>query len=287
MKKVLMAAVVSTALFISLVGCATTDAIGEWEPEPTNRVTRSLQEAQTVAVLGYNTSRGLDDRLLNNAIDSSFGLSISVEEKPGDKFPVGDRVNRYDETFRRLLREEGPYELIAKDAVVSSSAYQEIVGDPSDEMLSNVNAAENYTLTYQFATFMDNQDDVPMSGELVNRYKATLEELGADLGIIVVEKPYVRVQNYALIPDELFNGKEDYFAVAGQTTFYIIRPAAGNQVIFAPTFLDQSDQRYMTDDYTEAQRQEDQNSFLSQYDAVSASNQERFVRWLTTEVTAE
>ncbi len=282
--RVVLAGLVGAAI-LALGSCATTDNVGEWVPEPRDPVVEELQEAETVVVLGYNSSYGLDDRLLDDAVSSGgFGLSISVEEDVNDRHPIGDRINEYEANFMELLTELGPYEVVDKETLFASSEYQDLPEIQEEDLLSNVLVADGYRMTYEFNNFMDDTDSVPNEGRVMNNFAAIMEDVGADLGIIVVEKPWVRVRRFALIPDKLLNGMESYFAVAGSTTYFFIRPRNGNKELYSPTFLDQSETRYLLDDYTTEQREEDEGDFLDQYDAVSASNHQRFVDWLSEEV---
>jgi hypothetical protein len=281
MKHTVLVAGLVAAAVLALGSCATTDNVGTWVPDPRPAVVEELQEARTVVVLGYNSSIGLDDRTLDDRFSSGgFGLSISVEEDVNDRHPVGDRINGYEAEFMELLTELGPYEVVDKETLFAADSYARLPEVHADDPLSNVLVADGYRLTYEFNNFMDGTDSIPNEGEVVNNYAAILEEVGADLGIIVVEKPWVRVRTFALIPDQLINKMESYFAVAGSTTYFIILPRDINKELYSPTFLDQSDTRYLLKGYTAEQQEQDEVTFLDQYGAVSTSNHRRFVEWL-------
>ncbi len=272
-------------LSIVLTGCAVGSGAREVPPPPS--VVNELQSAKTVAVLGYNTSKGLDDRLLDDFIRSGiFDIDLSVDMSLEDtiKFPVGSMVDAHDSEFIRELGNTR-YTVIPKETVLSSPAYQAIKGDPAGT-LANVNAATGYTLTYQFDNWMDQRSGsssanrVPAPGQLVNNFREVLEELGADLGIIVVEKPYVRTQHYALFPHQWIHKKEPYFAVATSTTYYLIRPATINQVLYSKHIIMDSDTQYLRKGYTQEMRSDDEVNFLDQYADASRKNRAAFIEWL-------
>ncbi|HKL86066.1 MAG TPA: hypothetical protein VJ861_07015 [Treponemataceae bacterium] len=271
-------------LFVGLVGALTSCASMGTPREVLASEFEELREAKTIAVLGYNTSKGLDDRLLDNAIKSPlFELKLEIVDDRGVRFPVEGRVNTYDSNFLAAMKESA-FTMVPKSAVLNSVAYKKIKGDPTSE-LSNVNVAKGYTVTYEFDNWMDNSNAsvanrVPAGGKLVDLYKKTLEELGADLGIIVVEKPYVYTKNYALIPDQLIHKKESFFAVAVVTNYYIVRPSTGNQVLWNKTIQTISDNQYPLKGYTPDQRKEDEAFFLEQYDVISKQNNVQFIEWL-------
>lgn len=286
MKKSIGKILLFSGIVIALTSCASLGG-GAEKPLPAS-IVKELKEAKTVAVLGYNTSKGLDDRLLDEAIKAPlFEIKLEIVDARGEKFPIGGRVNTYDANFLASMK-EGPYKLISKSSVLNSTAYKKIKGDPTSE-LSNVNAAKGYTLTYQFDNWMDKASEtrankVPSGGQLVNAFKETLEELGADIGIIVVEKPYMYVQRYSLIPDQLFFKKQQYFTVASLTTYYIVKPSTFNQVLHQKTFRTFSDTQYILKGYTPDQRKEDEVTFLEQYDTVSKKNHAEFFTWLNEQL---
>ncbi len=271
---------------IVLLGSCSSLRDGKEQRTPKS-VVSTLQSARRVAVLGYNTSHGLDDRLLDNAVSSPmFDIKIDLSLDRGPKFPVGDRVDAYDRDFLEMMK-TGPFELVARADILSSPAYGSIKGDP-DMDLNNVNAAEGYTLTYQFDNWMDKSqsqsaaNSVPERGQLVNSYKATLEALDADIGIIVVQKPWVRTHHYALIPDRLFKRKKNYFAVGTTAHYYLVVPQTMNQVLYQKTIYTESDVQYLLKGYTQKQREIDEVQFLEQLDSVVEKSHTEFLGWINS-----
>jgi len=281
MKKLLTIAFAAASVAL-LASCASLGG-GSKEKAPPASVVTALKEAKTIAVLGYNTSKGLDDRLLDDAIKSSlFDISLEISIQNDLKFPIGKRVDTLDADFLKKLGDAKLYNVVPKSKVTGSAAYKKIKGDPAMD-INNVNAAKGYTLTYQFDNFMDEAksgSSIPTSGQVVNGYKDTLEEIGADLGIIVVQKPFMIDHTYALIPDQLINKKQPYFATGTRTYYYIVRPALGNQVIYTKVIQNESDTKYIIKGYTPAQRKVDEVDFLDQYGPVAELNHDKFIAWL-------
>lgn len=273
---------------IAITSCASLGGGSKEKPLPAS-IVKELKEAKTIAVLGYNSSKALDDRLVDGAIKAPLmEIKLEIVDARGDKFPIGNRINSYEQDFLAKIA-KGPYKVIDKNKVFAAAEYKAIKGDVNSD-LNNVNVAKGYTLTYKFDNWMDNAKSsstsnlVPALGELVNVYKKTLEELGADLGIIVVEKPYIYVKNYALIPDQLFYKKQNYFTVASSTTYYIVKPSTFNQVLHARSFFTTSGTEYVLKGYTKDQLKIDEPGFIEEYDMASKANHDNFVAWLTKQV---
>lgn len=270
-----------TGLFLTMIllsSCLTTAG-----PKPTPKhVTKEISSAKKIAVLGYNSSIGFDDRLLDNLKKGFFDITLDVDLSLDNSvdFPIGD-INGYDSAFYRALNET-EFEIIPKSITTKTSAYKSIIGDPTMEM-NNVNAANGYTLTYKFNNWMDSQESVPVLGQVVNVYKDAIKDAGADLGVIVVHKPYARTKTYGLIPDQLFNKKKNYYTVSIQTIYYIIKPATLNQVLYKKVITVDSDKIVYTKGYTQAQRKIDEQGFLEQIPELMDKSHAEFVSWLKSE----
>ena len=177
MKKIIIM-MLSVVALLSLSSCLTTKG-----PKPTPKhVVKELTSAKKIAVLGYNSSIGLDDRLLDDLKTGLFDISLDIDLSLDDTvdFPIGE-VNGYDNKFYTALAESN-FDVIPKATVTSTDAYKAIKGDPKMD-INNVNSADGYTLTYKFNNWMDSQDAIPVNGQVMNVYKDSITEAGADLGV--------------------------------------------------------------------------------------------------------
>ena len=271
--------------------------------EETKSVTKKVADYNSVVVLGYNSSHGLDTENLdeymgskkltlaetNKALLSGEITADSISFDDGSiPFPVGNKINEYD---RNLLEElqASRFSLIDKDSLLSTAAYQKVSEVNRDEKFIEAGmvpfaVAEDYHMTYDRSQF-DGKETV------VNNFKKSLEESGADFGIIVVEKPYVRVHNSHGLVEEYMTKCTPYYTVATRNSYYLIRPKTMNQTLFEQTIIAESDTRHYLENseenpftrksiYTQEMIAEDQKNWLTDMDEASKKANHAFVEWL-------
>lgn len=230
-------------------------------------VTSGLTASKTIVVLGYNTTRYIQHEAYSSRIaghPKKEKLSPSIEEEP--RYPVGTVVNEHDKNFLEQLK-KGPYTLVSKADLTTNEAYTKIKGDVTADV-TNINAAQGYVLTYKYPPKKDGERG-RAAGVLVNKYKEALTAVEADLGLIVVEEPFVG-----------YNKASNSSAVCLDTRYIIIRPSTGNSVLYEKRVHSESTTTYKMEKYTEEDREKDEKTFMSQYSQLSSKNHALFIQWL-------
>lgn len=272
--------------------------------EAPKSVVKKVSGYESVTILGYNSSLGLDtesmdsylggkklnisetnDTLLSGALDSA---TITVDDGT-IPFPVGNRINSYDKDLLAAL-EESSFTLVNKEALLSTEAYQKISEVNRDEKFKKAGLVSYDVADGYHATYTRNVDG---SENIINNFKKSLLESGADFGVIVVERPYLRLHNNHGLVEEYMTKCTPYYTVATKKTFYLIKPSLGNQDFFKQTIIAESGNRHYVENaeenpfirksiYTPEMLVEDQKTWMSEMDDASTLANSEFVKWLSS-----
>ena len=263
-----------------------------------------MQEFETAVILGYNSTPGLETEQLDEKMGSvKLGMtdtdkalisgigSGGLEVAKDVPYPVGDRINTYDQSLLTKM-EDAPFALITKEELLSAEAYQKVSEPVRDEMaiekgLVAISVADGYHTTYEFPTLTNNREGV------VNTFKKSLEESGADFGIIAVQKPFMRVHQESLI-EQYMKKCTPYYTVANRIEYYLIRPKTLNQELFKKVIVAESDNRHFLKNpdenpffrkniYTPEMVAEDEKDWMSDLDVATEKAHTEFVNWLKSQ----
>ncbi|QEN08976.1 hypothetical protein EXM22_13590 [Oceanispirochaeta crateris] len=295
----------ATAIIFSLSSCATTCPANEGQnvffDEAPRSVAKKVADYESVVVLGYNSTMGLetaklDDYMGNSKLSFSdtndflvsndVKIDFNAEEIP---FPIGDQINAQEKVLLDELQNT-TFKIIDKKTLLSTDAYNKVSKpirneEHAESGLASINVADGYHTTFQFPGFMNDTESV------VNMFKASLEESGADFGIIVAERPYIRVHNDHGLVEEYMTKCTPYYTVATRNTYYLIQPKTLNQVLHPQTFIAESGNRHLLEDpaenpllrkgiYTPEMVEKDKETWMSEVADASALAHKSFVDWL-------
>ncbi|MBF9016372.1 MULTISPECIES: hypothetical protein [unclassified Oceanispirochaeta] len=296
----MLAALMAVGLSSCTTICPANEGQTVFFEEGPKSVTKKVADYNSVVVLGYNSTMGMETEDLDEYMGGSkLGLSdtndfllsndVKVEFAEDLPYPIGEKINGYESTLLSEL-ENAKFTLIDKDTLLSTKAYQKVSKPIRDEEfaesgLASVNVAEGYNTTFRFPDLMNNTETV------VNSFKASLEESGADFGVIVAERPYLRVHNNHGLVKEFMTKCTPYYTVATKNTYYLIQPKTMNQVLYAQTFVAESGNRHLLENaeenplfrkgiYTQEMVEEDKTTWMEEVTAASTEAHKAFVKWL-------
>lgn len=267
-----------------------------WETSDTSaKASKELATADTLAVLGFNTTLGINDYALDDFMDEGFSLSnitVTVEIEDDQRFPINKaRVNAHEQQLLKAL-DGTNFSFVDKKKVINADAYKKfnkfyVVGSTdkniSDKELredayahsQEVLVADGYNVTYDDAEKkIYDMATAPSS--------AVLEEVGAEYGLIIVEKPFVQTQNYSIIPEKLIYKKQPYSTMALRTYYYIVKKGMIGTSVVGYKIVYNDGKKNIRKTYTTKERKEDAKNYLDDYDALSEKNNAEFVEWLNS-----
>jgi len=303
--KMRMYAVLLVVVLVTVLGsCATTcpanDGQTVFYDEAPRSVGKNVAEFDSVVVLGYNSTMSLETAALDSHMgNNKLGFSetnefltsndakidFSAEEHP---FAVGDRINDQEAVLLSELQNAN-FTVVDKNTLLATDAYGKVskpIRDPghTESGLATINVADGYHTTYQFPSLTNDTESV------VNMFKPSLEESGADFGIIVVERPYLRIHNHGMV-EEFLTKCTPYYTVSTRNTYYLIQPKTFNQVLHGQTFIVESENRHYLENaeenpffrkgiYTHEMVEADKKTWMDEVAAASAAAHKAFIEWL-------
>lgn len=283
------------AVLLLLASCQSMEPKESWESSDTSaKASKALAKADTLAVLGFNTALGVYDRSLDDFMDEGFSskITLTVEFEGDQRFPINKaRVNAHERQLLKALADSN-FSFVDKKTVINSDAYKKfnkvyVVGstdkNATDKELredayahsQEVLVADGYNVTYNnVENRIYDIATAPSSG--------VLEEVGAEYGLIVVEKPFVQIKNYSVIPEQLIYKKLPYSTMALRTYYYIVKKGMIGTSVVGYKIVYNDGKKNLQETYTTAERTEDAKNYLDDYDVLSEKNNAEFIEWLNS-----
>ena len=267
--RAVLLAVVMAGLFTS---CMSLPFLSGGDDAP--KVPKELLAAESIALLGYNTNVGVDDRDVEaNKHSELLDMKLSIEVEDGEpNVPIGDRANSFKEDLVGALSEVDRLTLMPEEEIIQSASYAEL---PEVIPMDNVNVASGYRDTYHFENFMGNEDWIPLPGEVYNRptMAKVLQETGADAGLVVVEKFWMKYWG-----ESLLQGKKQRFEIRNTASYYFISPDGAGKMLSSPVFVAISQEQINLDKDMEY----DKAHVMDVADAVSRKSHQQLVDWINS-----
>lgn len=283
-------------VLLLFASCQSMEPKEAWESDDTSaKAGKVLAKADTLAVLGFNTALGVEDHALDDFMDEDFSLSnvtLTVEFEGDQRFPIEKaQVNAHEQQLLSALAESN-FSFVDKKTVINAEAYKKfnkfyVVGSTDKNATEQelredayahsqeVLVADGYNVTYNnVENRIYDMATAPSAG--------ALEEIGAEYGIIVMEKPFIQLKHYSFIPEQLIYKKQQYSTMALRTYYYVVKKGMIGTSVVGYKIVYNDGKKNLQDTYTTAERTEDAKNYLDDYDTLSEKNNAEFVSWLNT-----
>lgn len=294
MKRTYVAVLALVSVLMVFVSCKTMEPKEAWESgDSSDKAGNELAKAKTLAVLGFNTTLGVDDSNLDGFIKEGFSLdSIEVSVEGDVKHPIDrKRLNAHADQLLAALK-ESKFTFVEKSKVIGAPGYKKfnefnVVGSTDKKVTEADLRMQAYALQQEVlvadgyhATYDQKKKEVYEM--LTAPSSAALGEIGADLGLIVVEKPFIETKTYAAIPDQWFMGKKNYSTMALRTYYYVVKKGALGTSVVGYKVVYNDTKKNLQSSYTSKQKKADEAKYLEMYDTLAAKNNAEFIKWLNT-----
>ncbi len=296
MKKSIVFILSLVTVLVLFASCKSVEPKEAWESgDSSSKAAKELAKAKTLALLGFNTTLGVEDSALDDFMKEGLSLSnisLTVEMEGDVRFPIDrERLNAHEAQLVQALA-ESKFAFVDKQKLFASAAYKKFndfyaVGSTDKNAKEadlraqayasqlEILSADGYNATYD-------QKKREVFEMLTAPSAGALQEVGADLGLIVVEKPFIETKTYGMIPHQLFMGKKPYSTMAVRTYYYIVKKGAlGTSVVGYKVVYNDSKQN-LQKTYTTKQRKADEAKYLETYDTLAVKNNAEFIKWLNS-----
>lgn len=284
------------AMAAVMMSCVSVQPKESWEnTKSLAAVEKAVAKADKIAVVGYNSVIGLNDTQMDGFIkESPFAMpTLSVDlslESPLEKFPVAQGTVDKHAAQLESLKESSDLEVVPAPAMFAVpnyyKQYESMMLGSTDKSLTKeqlraqmyraqeVIVAKDYNHTYDWS-------ERQIMDYLKAPIRETLKELDADLGVIVVEVPFIQTKTWSLVPDKLINKQENFSVTAVRTYYYFINDKMGNNHVGTKIIYNEG-VRKLQEGYTDEQRELDSAEYLAEADNLAEKNNEEFFAWLNS-----